>query len=740
LSKLFLLFFILPCVLWGKSINGFIRDAENGEVLAYANIFLKNTQIGTTTDDHGYFVMDHAPKDSILVVKMMGYETVEMRIADIVNQLPVNISLQPNVLEFGEIVKTAEREHFEREVEISRTTISARQLGLTPTLAEADIMRMLLLVPGVISHNDFSSQLYVRGGSPDQNLILLDGATVYNPFHLLGLFSTFNTDAVKEVEFISGGFSAEYGGRLSSVLNITNNAGNSKKFEAKVGISLLSSKATIQGPIPKGSFLLSARRTYFDQLLKNTDYEIPYYFYDFQGKINLDITPNHRVTLSSFSGSDILDFATEDTDDNELDVSIDWNWGNRTTMLKWQWIMHPELFLETRYTQSRFNLNLDLNIATESQAAFNIENSILDHSLQSDFNYFGISDHALKFGIAASKLAFKYGISIDQNNLFDYNEKPDIIGAYVQDQFQWNEKLSFKTGVRYDYYSIGSWHTFAPRLGLKYKVHPNFAIKGSAGVYHQFLTTAYSDEQNFSFFDLWFPITERYKPQRADHLVGGFEWWLPNDFILTTEAYYKKMYNLLELNSEGRETNPADDFYTGDGHAWGIEFLMKRTAGSLHGWLAYSLAFTKRTINGDTFYPKYDRRHNINFVLYYDLGRNWQAGGIFTLGSGMPYTPILGKYVHYEWDLNYNTLTEELYNIEGEKNSARYPVYHRMDLSIRKKWQWNKFSCSPYLQIINLYNRKNVFFYFWDHDSNPSEFRQIDMFPFLPTLGVDFEF
>lgn len=740
-----ILFFLLPAFLFAKvesTIHGFVRDFDNGESLPWVNVVIKDTNLGAASNDKGYYVIHQVPPgDYVLLFRMMGYAQLEKNIQIKANStIKIDASLKPAIIEMEDIVKTAERERFEREVEVSTTTLSARQFKTMPMLAEADVFRTLQLLPGVVSRNDFSSQLYVRGGSPDQNLILLDGVVVYNPFHLLGLFSTFNADAIKEVEFMTGGFPAEYGGRLSSVLNITNNEGNSKEFEGSANISMLSAKTTLQGPIPHGSFLLSARRTYFDQILKGTRYDFPYYFYDIQGKMHFNVSEHHRLTLSGFYGDDKLDYDMASDDAEDFQVNIDWLWGNRTTSLQWRWLIHPDLFSEVTLTRSNFTSNINLDLISTNIASLNIGNGILDESIKADFNYFGINSHGIKFGLCQSWLDFKYSFAIDANQLFNYQTKPRLAALYAQDQWQISKLLSTRVGARLEHYSIGQFTTFSPRFGLKYRLYTNFALKGSFGLYHQFLTTAASDNQNFNFIDLWFPLTEQYQPLSALHYVGGFEWWLPADVIFSSEFYFKTMNNLLEINEYGDFTDPSDDFFAGDGTATGFEILLKKTTGRFYGWLGYTFSTTQRTLNSLTFNPKHDRRHNLNLVLNYDLGVGWNMGLVFTYGTGMPYTPVLGKYVRYSWNYFDNQLDDVIYNRIGHKNSERFPTYHRMDLSIRKRWRIWGMENYPYLQIINIYNRQNVFLYFWDHDVNPSKLVTVPMFPFLPTIGMEMNF
>ncbi len=725
------------------SISGFVRDATNGEPLPYANVFLAGTKLGALTTLRGYFVIPRLEQGRYLcTVSLLGYQRWQ---SELVLRAGVDtvlaVTLTPGMIEMGEVTRTAQRERFEREVHISTASLTMRQLQLVPMLAEADVFRTLQLLPGVVSRSDFSSQLYVRGGSPDQNLVLLDGVSVYNPFHLGGVFSTFNVDAIKEMEFLSGGFPVEYGGRLSSVLAITNREGDSKHYRGAGSISLLSARALAEGPLPAGSFLIAARRTYFDQVFKHTRYDFPYYFYDFQGKINLDLSQRHRLTLSGFYGDDVLDFSAEGDDESEVDVDLDWIWGNRTTSLTWRWIIRPDLFSETILSRSRFDNDLDANIESSGSAALALNNHINDYSAKVDVNYFGLHGHGIKAGFATSGLEFRYGIAIDEYQLLAYTARPALQAFYLQDHWQPRPRLQLNSGVRLEHYSLGDRWSLAPRLGMQYQLAANLALKATYGHYAQYLTTVASDEQNFSLMDLWMPISKSYKPQTADHYVAGMEWWLPHDLLFTLEGYVKTFSGLLDLNEKGIASDPTDDYFVAEGSARGLELLLKRQQGPLQGWLGYSWGITKRRMGQQkSYYPKYDRRHSFHVVLNQSLGRKWTLGLVFSYGSGMPYTPIPGKYVRYEWNLAQNALEGHLVDRPGAKNSARFPLYHRLDVSLRREGRLFGLSASPYLQVINLYNHKNVFYYFWDHDANPSRLTTVSMFPLLPTLGVDFAF
>ncbi len=731
-----------PAVLQERwnSLSGFVRDADSGEPLPYANVYLQESGRGGLTNQRGYFVIPKIPNGVYTIkISLLGYGSWEEEISLSGGDVIREVRLHSSPIEMGSVTKTAERERFEREVQISQIGLSLRQLQTAPALAEADVFRTVQLLPGVVGRSDFSSQLYVRGGTPDQNLVLLDGVTVYNPFHLGGVFSTFNVDAIKTLEFHSGGFPVEYGGRLSSVLSILNRDGNSHSWQGCGGVSLLSARGVLEGPIPGGSVLLALRRTYFDQLFKGTDFEFPYYFYDIQGKMHFDLSHAHRITLSGFYGDDVLDFEREG-DAESVGVDLNWVWGNRTTSASWRWIAHPEFFSEIQITRSRFDNRLQTELETSAQAAVELANRITDWSGTADIHYLGLKNHAIKWGGSYSSLDFSYAFTLDQYPLFNYREKPRLAAGYIQDQWALTRTLRISPGLRMEYFSMGDRWQFSPRMGLQYHFRPDVALKAAVGNYYQYLATVASADQNFSIMDLWLPITARYQPQSATHVIAGIEWWLSSDLIMTVEGYHKSFRHLLELNENGEFANEDDDFFELDGRAYGAEILVKKSAGKLQGWLGYSYSLTQRTRDGQHYPPKHDRRHAFYGVTNWAFAPGWVLGAVYTFGSGLPYTPVLGKYMHYEWDQDQNVLRSELYDRWGDKNSARYPAYHRMDISIRRQGRLFGLQIMPYLQIINLFNRENVFFYYWDHESNPSRLTTVTMFPFLPTLGVDFAF
>ena len=419
-----LFLFSLSGLLFSQSINGFVREESSGEPISYANIFLENTSLGAATNRDGYFVISDIPLGSYtLNASMIGYGIFKKEITiNDSGSIRLTIFLDQEVIETSEIIVTAERQKFERSIESSQISLDLREINSAPAFIEPDVFRTLQMLPGVQTSSDFSSALYVRGSTPDQNLIMLDGITVYNPYHLGGIFSTFNTDAIKEADFHAGGFPARYGGRMGAILNIINREGNVNQIKGMSNISLISSKLLLEGPMPsykgmRGSWMISGRRTYFDRVIdalkipigkkadgSNEYFQFPYYFYDYQIKANLDINEDHRLTYTRFYGDDILNWSFDekenynDTDVNvsrEFKFGIDWPWGNKTNGLTWRWIVSPTIISKTFISNSYYRFNF--NFSFDQEDIFTYSDSSATRVQNIDYSIFDkINDNTLE--------------------------------------------------------------------------------------------------------------------------------------------------------------------------------------------------------------------------------------------------------------------------------------------------------------------------------------------------------
>ncbi len=741
-----------------QTISGFIRDESNGETLIGVNVYIQDTHIGTTTNKSGYYIINRVPvSDLTVVISYIGYETKDTTITMVVNENKVmNIFLIPTVIQ-GESVHVIAERPIEQEVKTSLIQVTPPKLKAVPQMAEPDLMRMLQSLPGVLTLSEFSSGLFIRGGTPDQNLILLDGTEVYNVNHLFGIFSTFDVDAVKQVDLIKGGFPAQYGGRMSSVLDITNMDGNQKEFEGKASIGLISTKTSLQGPFGKGSLFFSGRRTYIDYMInlaekmtsgetKETLKTIPdYYFYDLHLKLYQDLNHQNKLALTYYRGKDKLRYAIDPFD-------MTFQWGNQAFMAKWTHILNTKLFINGYVTLSHYEIFLDED---DSFANLHLGNAVDDITVKTDMEYFPITAHTAKIGFVYKQLDSEYKEQMNQQNyIFSSNSAQFIL--YLQDTWTISPLLNYQIGFRVNYYQpqqfVNTFNQveyqgppewdFEPRMALQYRLSENTSLKGSWGRYFQYMTIVPVGNVDFSFMDIWFPSDNSFHPGEAFHYIAGFETLLPNQIQFDCEMYFKKMPHVYEFNPNANEVLTGRDlFYEGKGNAYGIDIYFEKNRGQLTGWFSYSLGWTKRTFSelneGKSFYPKYDRRHAVHLITTYQFAREWKFNFAWTYGTGQAFTQPMS---HYELHLPDRTVPLV---IGEEKNISRLPAYHRMDVGIRydsqprEKWikRW-----SFYLQIYNLYNRRNLWFRRVDPEKHPPEVLEIRMLPIIPTFGFEIYF
>lgn len=777
--KLFNLFYlILPILISAKSssISGFVRERNNGEPIAYANVFLANTSLGSATNQDGYYVISNIPNgDYVINASMIGFAMHEEDIHFDLNQsIRLDIVLKKEVIQSSEILVTAERQKFQRTVESSQISLDLREINAAPAFIEPDVFRTLQMLPGVQTSSDLSSALYVRGSTPDQNLIMLDGIAIYNPFHLFGIFSTFNTDAIKEADFHAGGFPARYGGRMGAILNVVNREGNIQKVTGSADISFISTKGLLEGPLPKfkglkGSWMISGRRTWLDQLVdrlkipngsKKSDgsdqyFQFPYSFYDYQVKINIDINPDHRLTYSRFYGDDVVSFSfSEETQnqsgntliENKNNFGIEWPWGNKTNGLTWRWIYSPTIIAKTFFSNSRYRFDFDISILDSTtynyadsttqyfqDIGYNIFDKILDNTFETEIAWKANQNHDLSGGLQVKNIKFDLGVEFDftnQDTALTFNplnekNKTTESSLFIQDKWNISEKCKLQSGIRATKYSLHNQTYFDPRLGVKYNYSDNIAFKLNWGVYHQFLTTATNQDENLRIVELWLGIPKDKKASMSQHFIGGFEYLTNKNILFRLETYKKTFENLLtlkegSLNTEDEEeerpdsSNVTNEFWDTYGNSQGIEFLIKKSSGRLNGWVGYTYSKTKynNEISGD-HYPGFDRTHTLNVVGNFMITDVLQLSSSITQMSGNPYTEIIGRVT--EWNQSINTESQwypyDKYLV-GKKNSARYDDYFRLDVGLTRKGG-NLFGMEfdTNIQIMNLTRHFNVLTY-----------------------------
>ncbi len=764
------------------SISGFVIDSTTAEPLPYVNIILQGANTGTTTDERGYYVLTRLPPGTYtLNISFIGYasHSQELQLGAGID-VRRDILLVPRDLQGQEVVVTADRTRFEKSVEVSRVNLSARELEVVPAFVEADVFRSIQMLPGVVAQNDFSAALVVRGGSPDENLILLDGIEVYNPYHFGGVFSAFNTDVIQNAQFQAGGFPVRYGGRLSSTLEITTREGSpeggrlGKRWPLKdvvdlshgaVNVSLLSSKVYLEGPLQEGGWVFSARRTYFDHVaewlhsLNDTIPTIPYYFYDFQGKVHTQLTNRHRLDITGYAGRDdlTLNFDSGGEGRSRNEFGLNWVWGNRTNSAILKSILRPDFFTETMFASSVYDFDVNFSqtvtdtSGNTSESEFIIKNILEDFTFNERLDWKWRQDHRIQAGIEAKKLSFQFRLKQDGITFLNNRENPTLLSLYAQDTWTLNNLTNLQFGLRTTKYSLSNRLWTDVRGGIKYRLFENTALKLSAGTYTQFIFTSNNDDEILRIVDFWLPVPDYLDPQRAWHLIAGVEQWFGNGNQLSIEGYYKPYLNVLDNNPIQSVYDERDDYIAGTGLAYGLETIYKRSSGRLSGWVSYTYSHISKEIDldgdgqieeqsGEIYPPKYDKRHNFKLVASLSLNDRNRLGLSWTLSSGQPYTPVLGKTYGGTGDEGWFQPYLYQTDINGTRNSAYYPSYNRGDINYSRNIRWFGVEGEFQAQILNLLNHFNVLLIQFDHSVLPSQATATSMFPIMPTVGFTFRF
>ncbi len=761
-------------------ISGFVSDSSSGEALIGANVFLQETGQGMATDINGYYIIqDIAPGNYTIMVSYIGFNMYKQntRLNDDESK-KVNINLVEQVVELTEVEVTAEKLQRKNNIQPSKINLSPRMMKAAPALAEPDLFRTIQALPGVLTTSEFSTGLVIRGGNTDQNLIMLDGITIYNPSHLGGVFSNFIVDGVKEAELIKGAYNAEYGGRLSAVLNVISREGNKNEFKGKANLSLLSAQTTLEGPFYKGAWVLSGRRTYFDLVLPkvlpdNINANIPpYYFYDIQSHVFSDITSKDRISFSYYSGIDDILFDT---------FGLDGQWGNNTVSGHYRRVFSERLVGNILIANSRFFTEFGLG-GDNGLVSYN---EIDDKTLSADFSWFKSSNSTIKFGAQLKKLGFEYTNKFQDSTQFQIKTDPLEFAQYIKLKYKPNDLFIIEPGLRLNLYNVYPDSLFPDlRLGLKYIITNNRYLNFSVGNYHQFIST-FQDDFNPSILDNWIAADTSVSPGKSVQVVLGYEEYIKNIYKIQVEGYYKDLKNLLTYEEKRSTTDAqvsdeslANIVTPADGYAYGLELFGQKMSGRLSGWVAYTYSVSRKIMNSiyadgeQEYYTNWDRTHAFSVLGNYQFNKKWETNWRFAFQSGQAYTPIMGYYVQ-----KFPESPEELFRtIPGTRNSGRYEPYSRLDIGAVYHAKIGKTNVDFFFQIINTLNRSNTFRKIyslgspyngldddgdWDkdlHDTNgngradPGETnvdesdegkineRSIGLFPILPTFGFTWEF
>lgn len=759
---IFFCFVSFVCYSQSGTIKGFVYDKSNGEPILFANVLLENTILGASTDDNGYFVINKVKQGNYtLKVQCLGFKdsvfSVSVRSSSSIN---LKIELQPMVhqLETVEVLGNKEVSRIESQVSVKK--ITASDIYKVPSIGgQADIAQYIQVLPGVISSGDQGGQLYIRGGSAIQNKVLLDGMVVYNPFHSIGIFSVFETDIIRKADVYTGGFNAQYGGRLSSVIDISTKDGNKKHTSGKLSLSTFGASATIEGPIIKDieersyalSYLLNVKKSYLsstsESLYSYVDNELPYDFFDIYGK----------MTLVSSEGSKLNVFGFNFTDDVKGYRNVaDFNWKNLG--LGANFILLPPgstSLVEGTIAYSMYEMNMD---ATTFEGKQNSKIGSFSGMLTSTSFY---DKNQLRYGL---EMIVNKTTSMFSSMTEEQVDNSTDIGAFISFK-GFLGKLLYEPSVRLSYYVSLDEMLLEPKLSLKYNLTNKFRFKAAGGMYSQSFIDTKSDRDIVNLFtgfltagpDLYGGVVSTFRGEeinhyveKSNHIIFGVEWDIVRHLTLNAEVYYKTMSNLISVNRDKLYDNTAlnsnlpeyltKTFAIEEGRAYGGDVSLLYSDGRFYLWAIYSYGKVERENEFMTYSPHYDRRHNINVLVSYQFGidRSFELSARWNYGSGFPFTGTQG-FVEYlpisSLDFDYTTANGQLQTIYGSLNSQRLPAYHRLDISAKKRFNvFNHSILEINLSVTNVYNRNNMFYY----DRITSE--RIDQLPIMPSLGMTLKF
>lgn len=755
---------LLPLLLTAQqgTVRGFVYDKATGQPMMFTNVFARGTDYGTTTNDQGYFSLQLPAGNYTIVSTQMGFDTasttVELKPGQVINR-KLYISESSIQLEGVEI--SAEKQERQNEVNMSVQKIKPKQIKAMPSVGgDPDLAQYLQVLPGVIFTGDQGGQLYVRGGSPIQNKVLMDGMILYNPFHSIGLFSVFETDIIQTADVYTGGFGAEYGTRISSVMDVKIRDGNDKYMQGKIGMNTFGAKAILEGPlVPRTeenpgsiSYLLSAKTSYLNRTddmfypyIDNPE-GLPFSFTDLYGKVSFNGASGSKMSIFGFNHMDRVDYSNSKLAWDQYGI------GTKFTLIP----TATPLLMEGVINYTGYEIQQD-------EVGRSRNSSIEGFNMQLDFSYFMPKDE-VKYGLHIQGFSTDFSFRNTLNRLIQEQQNTTQIAGYVKYQFK-RGKFVVDPGFRMQYYASIREFSPEPRLGIKFNATDDFRLKAAGGLYSQNLIQANSDRDVVNLFNgiLTVPsnVQNEFETRNGDmrdvssrlqyayHAVLGVEYDISNSILLNVEGYYKYFPQLTELNRyrifEGNPPGQPDrltkDFIIEDGQAYGLDFNLKWERKNIYIWAVYSLAYVDRWDGEREYNPVFDRRHNANLVVNYSFGKNsqWEVSGRWNFGSGFPFTQTQGFYERFDFTSGYDI---DMTAAAGERgieyapfNEGRLPTYHRLDLNLKRYW---KISLNSELEanigVTNAYNRENIFYF------DRIQFERVNQLPFLPNAGLTLTF
>ena len=765
------LFFILAIAdIFAQSeyytLAGFVKDAISGEALVGTNILVYDDSLnfnqppltGTATNRFGYYAIPTLKnKKYILIFRHLGYKTT-LREAEITGETPsetFSVEMFPEDIQLEEIIVEGEKQE---KVLTSTIDIPPEILSNLPTLTgEIDLFKSLTLLPGVNNTSEISSGLYIRGGSPDQTLTLVDGSILYNPAHLGNIASTFNSTALSDVRLIKGAFPAEYGARLSSVLDVKLRSGSKEREKGTVGIGSISSFAAFEGPLGSNStYLLSGRYMYYDIIQKNFDSQSTtprYNFYDVNAKVNLSISEKSVVSISALFSKDHA-YSPPSVEDTDYDIE----WKNVNLSLNWLQVNTKSILLNSMISYINYNFTSKIGLDPSSLTSYTYFSNpdLTDLYFRQNAEIRWHQDHLFKTGIDLA--LHKYDI-LYSDAYTEALEKDPYAGTnitaietawYLQSESQFTSRLSANYGGRFYYFGSTKYFSFEPRISLAYSFSTDIIMKGAFAIAHQFLHLIERNDITLP-TDLWYPSTKKIEPSYSIQYVLGFDtYWFDQSYVFSLEGFYKNMQKLYEFKSSV-ELNPIDDniedqFTEGEGEAYGIEFFLNKRKGKLSGWIGYTLSWSKRQFDelngGEVFFPRYDQRHDFSFVVTYEILKDLNIGATWVYATGQRYTLPPGQYIFDP--IGTGGEPQIQFNYSGI-NTEMFPPYTKLDINLNYAFKWLNTDFETYLSLYNVYNRLNAFAQYVvivenEEGEEVPLVKRISLFPFIPSAGIAVKF
>jgi len=724
-----------------RAVTGYVRAAMDSSALAGVHVTVVGYPSLVLSDNNGRVYFGNLPREDLRVsFERIGLVADTAVIAADWTTFTVYLRALPVYLEAVRAGPApVARERFENLVQVSTVTLDPVEIARAPTLAEPDLVRVVQLLPGTVAKHDYTVGFNVRGGEADQNLVQLDGVPVFNPSHLGGLFSTFDNSAVGRVDFLAGGFPAQYGGRLSSVLDVQLNPGNETEHQVHGAVSALSSKLLVEGPIvPSVSYMVGARRTYVDKLLAPFDPNLlPYYFADALGKVTAVLPTNGTLSLTAYWGRDVLDLSWVDDEEGREGIDLEINWGNRLAGLVYRQPI-GSMELVQHFSVSKFSTGIGLEPDIQR-----LDNSAQVMTARTTLALSPGRKHDINIGAEYESYAMDYDMSSTalETNSYTLRYRPRVFSAFLDDQWRPFEQLLIRPGVRFINVSGGAdVNAVEPRFGFKAFLTKNLALTGSAGRFHQAVHSIRDQSVPITMFDFWIGADDLTPVARSDHLVLGFEQWLSRTISMTVEGFTKTYDSLLVQNDWDDPKVRGDEFDLAWGDAKGVDVLIRKYEGRITGWIAYGYVKADRHTAEHSFPPPHDRRHTLDIVIQTDGPFGSNMGIRWGFGSALPYTGISGQWLHREYNAElhaFDWYEDEV--VSSVINGERFPHYSRLDIGFR--WEVEKWGAiwRPYFQLVNAYNRANVWVYSFDYDHAPPTRTGFSQLPILPTIGVEFE-